>query len=100
MDVIWLPGAERDIQSILNDTDFRSAESANRLADAIARRGEQLASFPQSGRIIPEFQNERLRELIEQDFRILYEVFADRVEIFGIISARRDVFGESEPPTE
>ena len=45
-------------------------------------------------------RSESAGQLIEQDFRILYEVFADRVEIFGIISARRDVFGESEPPTE
>jgi hypothetical protein len=29
--------------------------------------------------------------MLAQGYRILYEVFPDRVEIFGIISSRQDV---------
>ena len=50
--------------------------------------------FPGSGRMIPEFQMEHLRELLEQEFRLLYEVFHDRVEVFGVVPANRDPFGE------
>lgn len=44
--------------------------------------------------MIPEFQMDRLREVIEEGFRLMYEVFDDRVEVFGVVSARQDVFGE------
>ncbi len=39
---------------------------------------------------------EHLREVIEQGFRIFYEVFEDHIEVFGVVSARADVFGEHE----
>ena len=44
--------------------------------------------------MIPEFQMEHLREVLEQGFRILYEVFPDRIEVFGVVSSRQDVFPE------
>lgn len=34
---------------------------------------------------------ESLREVLEQGYRILYEVFPDRVEIFGVISSRQEL---------
>lgn len=42
-----------------------SEESARALRAAIIERGEQIAEFPQSGRMIPEFQVEQLREVLE-----------------------------------
>jgi plasmid stabilization system protein ParE len=65
------------------------------LAEDIARRGAQLAVFPNSGRMIPEFQSPRLREVIEQGFRILHQVFEDRIEIFGIVHSRQDIFRDA-----
>lgn len=44
--------------------------------------------------MIPDFQMDHLREVLEQGFRIMYEVFPDRIEVFGVVSSRRDVFGE------
>lgn len=44
--------------------------------------------------MLPEFQMEHLREVIEQDFRGMYEVFDDRIEVFGVVSAQRDVLAE------
>jgi hypothetical protein len=46
--------------------------------------------------MIPEFQMEHLREVIEQGYRIVYEVFEDRIEVFGVVSARADVFGKTD----
>lgn len=40
------------------------------------------------GRVIPEFGNPLLRELIEGGYRLLYEVFPDRVEVWGVAYGR------------
>ena len=51
----------------------------------------RIQEFPRAGRRIPEFQVEYLREVLEQGYRIMYEVFVDRVEVFGIVSSRQDI---------
>lgn len=68
-----------------------ATSSAERLAAALFDRSDQIALFPQSGRMIPEFQAERLREVLDQGFRIWYEVFDDRIEVFGVVSSRQDL---------
>ncbi len=50
-----------------------------------------MSEFPNSGRKIPEFQAEHLREILEQGYRIMYEVFPDRIEVFGVVSSRLDL---------
>lgn len=43
-----------------------------RLVEAIIERVEQLAMFPDSGRVVPEFGTPWLRELELPPFRIVY----------------------------
>jgi len=43
-----------------------------RLVAAIIERAEQLAMFPDSGRVVPEFETPWLRELELPPFRIVY----------------------------
>ncbi len=41
--------------------------------------------------MVPEYQLERFRELIEPPYRIMYQVFADRVEIVTIRHGAEDL---------
>lgn len=43
-----------------------------------------LASQPRIGRVVPEFENDNLRELIESGYRIIY-----RIEIGDVIQIVR-----------
>ena len=45
---------------------------------------ERLADHPQSGRIVPEFNVEHLRETIHPPFRIVYRYDKKRVRIVRI----------------
>lgn len=64
-------------------------------AERMVARVEQLEAFPDSGRIVPEFGNRYIRELIEGDYRIIYERFADRIEVIGVIHGYRS-FSQGE----
>jgi plasmid stabilization system protein ParE len=75
--------ARADLRSIRERRAEFSEASANDLLFAILRRLRQLRDFPRSSRVIPELQLDNLREVLEQGYRILYEVFPDRVEVFG-----------------
>jgi plasmid stabilization system protein ParE len=93
--VIWQPEAVADIETIIGGRAGWSEDSALQLAAAIIARADQITDFPRSGRMIPEFQMEHLREVLEQGFRILYEVFPGRIEVFGVVSSRQDAFPDT-----
>ena len=47
---------------------------ANQLLDKLINRAQQLLSFPESGRLVPEFDDGITRELISGAYRIVYRV--------------------------
>ena len=61
----WAPTARQDLRELvayIAEDDRRAAgQFANRVFQAI----ERLRRFPQSGRVVPEFGDPALRELIE-----------------------------------
>lgn len=83
--------ARADLRAIREGRAQYSEDSATELAFALIRRLRQIRDFPASGRMVPELQHPNLREVLEQGFRILYEVFPDRVEVFGIVSSRQQL---------
>jgi plasmid stabilization system protein ParE len=91
-----MPEARDDLRALRASRAEWSAESANQLVFSLLRRLGQIREFPRSGRVIPEFQIQNLREVLEQGYRLLFEVFPDRVEVFGVISSRQEL----RPPSE
>jgi plasmid stabilization system protein ParE len=58
------------------------------IAEIIARVG-RLAAHPLSGRIVPEFDVEHLREIISPPFRIVYRYDTTKVRIVRIWRSER-----------
>ena len=50
-----------------------------------------LEKFPFSGRKVPEFDDENLRELIAYSYRIIYRVEPAEVIIASVIHGKRDL---------
>lgn len=80
----WSALALADLRSIYEYISHDSAFYAERLIDKIAGRINQLEKFPQSGRVVPEFNNEMIRELIEGSYRIVYLVSDSEISIARI----------------
>ena len=64
-------------------------EVGQRLALAILERVEQLAMFPDSGRVVPEFETPWLRELELPPFRIVYRRDAASVTVVRVWRSER-----------
>ena len=60
-----------------------------RLLREIIAQVERLVDFPESGRIVPEFEIVNLREIIFPPFRIVYRIDKDRVRIVRIWRSER-----------
>jgi plasmid stabilization system protein ParE len=57
---------------------------------AVLQAGRSLATHSERGRIVPELGDEDVRELLLGRYRIIYEVFAERVAVLRLIHASRD----------
>jgi plasmid stabilization system protein ParE len=84
VNIIWSEWAIGDLKSIYDFIALDSEFYADRQIDRIINSAGHLAVFPNSGRVVPEFNNDTLRELIEGNYRIVYSILNEQVEIVRI----------------
>jgi len=60
-----------------------------RLVREIVARIEQLTEFPESGRIVPEFDLKTIREVIHPPFRLVYRIDPERIWIVRVWRSER-----------
>lgn len=70
--IIIAPSARTDLQSIVRFIGRRNSDAAARVGYELIIHAEGLASFPWMGRVVPEFQQEDLREIVCRAYRIIY----------------------------
>ena len=63
---------------------------AEKTASEISIRVERLSVFPFKGRIVPEFNVGRIREIIYKDYRVIY-ILADKIYIAHIRSSKQEL---------
>ncbi len=83
VEIVWTAYALEDFQSIYDYIAQDSPTYAGRLVDKIVNRTDILVDHPEIGRIVPEFKNELIRELIEGNYRIIYHIVS--ITDIGII---------------
>jgi plasmid stabilization system protein ParE len=64
------------------------------MVDRITRRSEQISTQPLSGRKVPEYEAEDIRELIEKPYRIIYRVKQDQIDVLAVIHGAQLLPGE------
>ncbi|MHC5735463.1 type II toxin-antitoxin system RelE/ParE family toxin [Nostoc sp.] len=61
------------------------------MIDRITKRSQQLANFPLSGRIVPEFETEQIREVIEGSYRIIYYIKPEQIDVLAVIHGAQEI---------
>jgi toxin ParE1/3/4 len=81
----WTPQSKKDLVSIAEFIAQDSVKYAKIQIKRIRERVRQLSKFPNLGRIVPELENPRIRELVLGNYRIIYLIVADgRIDILSI----------------
>jgi toxin ParE1/3/4 len=68
--------------------------------ERIISAAERLADHPRLGRTVPEADEESIRELLYQNYRIIYRLANDRIEMLSVIHGARDLSARTPPPWE
>ena len=71
---------------------------ARRVAETLVSKTLGLDELPRLGRIVPELNEEAVREIQLYSYRILYEIKPDDlIEVLAVIHKRRDLQPEEIP---
>ena len=86
--VAWTVAARTDLVGIRDYIAADSIDHAIEFVDRLVASTDRLAQFPFSGKQLPEFPESPLREIVAYDYRIIYEVRADRAVIHAVLHAQ------------
>jgi plasmid stabilization system protein ParE len=79
--VIIAPSAQSDLADIVRYIAQHNSDAAARMGYELIIRAESLADFPEIGRMVPEFNQANLREIVCRSYRIIYRLQADDQQI-------------------
>lgn len=83
--IILTPRAEEDLRAIFLYLAEFSLNAADAQAGKILSRIDLLINFPRLGRVLPDYNNERLRELVIGSYLVAYYiVFDEQIDILSI----------------
>ncbi|MHC5935838.1 type II toxin-antitoxin system RelE/ParE family toxin [Nostoc sp.] len=89
--VSWTSQALNDLEAI-GDFIARDAPSfAQVFVNRVFQSVERLELFPRSGRVVPEIAQEDIREIIFGNYRIVYIVSNDEVNILTVFHSSRQL---------
>ena len=100
MKIVWTEPAVEDLRElhayIARDSEMYAIGFVERIILAV----EQVADHPRVGRVVPEKNDENVRELLYQNYRIIYRVKSDQMEVLTVIHGARDLAALKPAPWE
>ena len=88
--ITWTSLARRDLEEITAYIAKDSPDYAPQFARKIAEATLRLTEFPLSGRRVPDLGIARVREVVFQNYRIIYEARTDGVVILAVMHGAMD----------
>jgi plasmid stabilization system protein ParE len=68
------PSARADLRHIVRYISFDAPDRALQFGQFLVSRTKMLAQFPELGRIVPEFNDHLIREIVVRSYRVIYRV--------------------------
>lgn len=89
MPVKWTPGAKADVLNLVAYISQDRPDAARRMAAKLRAAASSLRGLPEMGRMVPEFDEPSIRELVVRPYRLVYRVKEEFVDILAVVHSRR-----------
>ena len=86
-----------DVRAIAAYIAEDSVAYAKSVAQKIVASTRRLSLFPMSGRVVPEFNEESIREVFAYSYRVIYRIEGETVTIAAVVHGKRPVELEIQP---
>ncbi len=87
--LVWSPEAVEDIESIAEYIARDSVFYARSVVDKILKVAKNIADFPYTGRMVPEYGDHNIRERLIYNYRLVYQVDGNKITVIAIIHGKR-----------
>jgi addiction module RelE/StbE family toxin len=84
MKLFWTETARQDLLAIRRYIAADNPTAAKRRVERLRERARSALHAPLAGRKVPDFSRDDIHELIEGNYRIVYQVFADRLVVLTV----------------
>src|SRR3990172_11925852 len=85
----WTLQSLEDIEAIANFITRDSGYYARMFTKKVFEAVDRLELFPESGRVVPELNRKEIREVIIGNYRIIYRIRGELVEILTVYHSSR-----------
>jgi addiction module RelE/StbE family toxin len=89
--VSWTPEALRNLDTIGDYLRTVAPDVADRIVVSLVESMDAVMDFPRLGRMVPEFELDDLREVIVDDYRVVYELRGDTAWVVTVLHGAMDV---------
>ena len=94
--ITWTENSKRDLKEIYTFIAFDSKHYAKETIIKLRQRTNILKSQISIGRIVPEFDNKLIRELIEGNYRIIYKIISpNKIDVISVFHSKRDLSSQN-----
>ena len=90
--IVWSPNSLKDLNQIFEYIARDSIDYAKQVISGISDAKNRLKKFPRSGRIVPELNQQNIREIIYSSYRIIFQIHSDLIiMILTIVHCSRNL---------
>lgn len=82
--VTWTLQALDDLQAVHEYVAHDSQRYADLFIDRLVEASARLADLPNPGRMVPEYQDPNIRELLISNYRLIYRVKPHAVQVLAV----------------
>ena len=89
MKIVW---TKESLNRLIEIEDFIAEDNPNKAIEFInflIEKTEIIVDNPKIGRVVPEFSNPVLRELIIKNYKIVYRINKSKIEILTVFESHR-----------
>ncbi len=89
MKIVWSPLALEKLSEIADYITLDKPTASLNWIETVFEEVEKLATFPESGRVVPELNTDKYRELIIGNYRVIYKQVKSQIHILTVRNFRQ-----------
>jgi toxin ParE1/3/4 len=92
--VIWSNTSKQDLKQIYEYIKRDSVYYAKKVINDIIDKAESIEELPNKGKVVDEFKDENLREILVYSYRLIYRRVSSNIRIIAIVHCKRNLTDE------
>ena len=89
VEVEWSATAQDELNEIIDYIAQDSLEYALSFYEQVREKVQNLPNFPKIGRKVPELDDPNIRELILKNYRLIYRILENKIQIIRVFHGSR-----------